>query len=194
MCAGCILFWTRSRLFLCRCLPSLCWSVWRWLGRRLLFGGICLAMGTMSCFCSRIIFICSSLLFSLLMIALLWLAILCLIINCAWVWSCFCLWFCGAYCLLGIKRWVIWRIFFTNVGGNVFAVWGGGGGLNQVIFLLLFLWLFSFVLFVRGSNFLGSLSLGVFPLLFWMVLLLVYFSSSLCPLFFSTLLQGFAAS
>ena len=29
------------------------------------------------------------------------------------------------------------------------------GGLNQVIFLLLFLLLFSFVLFVRGSDFLG---------------------------------------
>ena len=62
------------------------------------------------------------------------------------------------------------------------------GGLNQVIFLLLFLLLFSFVLFVRGSDFFGSLSLGVSPLLFWMVPLLVYFSSSLCPLFFSTLL------
>ena len=29
MCAGYIVFWTCSRLFLCRCLPSLCWSVWR---------------------------------------------------------------------------------------------------------------------------------------------------------------------
>ena len=67
-----------------------------------------------------------------------------------------------------------------------------GGGLNQVIFLLLFFLLFFFFciicLFVRGSDFFGSLSLGVFPLLFWMVPLLVYFSSSLCPLFFSTLL------
>ena len=53
------------------------------------------------------------------------------------------------------------------------------GGLNQVIFLLLFLLLFSFVLFVRGSDFFGSLSLGVFPLLFWMVPLLVYFSVSI---------------
>ena len=33
------------------CLPSLCWSVRRWLDRGLLFGGICLAVGTMSCFC-----------------------------------------------------------------------------------------------------------------------------------------------
>ena len=56
------------------------------------------------------------------------------------------------------------------------------GGLNQVIFLLLFLLLlFSFVLFVRASDFFGSLLLGVSPLLFWMVPLLVYFSSFLCP-------------
>ena len=40
---------------------------------------------------------------------------------------------------------------FTNVGDNFLL----NGGLNQVIFLLLFLLLFSFVLFVRGSDFLG---------------------------------------
>ena len=62
------------------------------------------------------------------------------------------------------------------------------GGLNQVIFLLLFLLLLSFVLFVRGSDCFVSLAMCVSPLLIWMVPLLVYFSSSLCPLFFSTLL------
>ena len=92
---------------------------------------------------------------------------------------------------------ILWSLLFAgsqapsnvkNLLPMLVATFLLNGGSNQVIFLLLFLLLFSFVLFVRGSDFFWSLSLGVSPLLFWMVPLLVYFSSSFCPLFFSTLL------
>ena len=70
-----------------------------------------------------------------------------------------------------------------------FFFWGGGvkpSDLPSSLFVVVF---FFFCIICEGLRFFfGSLSLGVFPLLFWMVPLLMYFSSSLCPLFFSTLL------
>ena len=87
--------------------------------------------------------------------------------------------FAGKQALSNVKN-------FLPMLEATFLLYGGGGGVEPIP--LLFLLLFSFVLFVRGSNFFGSLSLGIFPLLFSMIPLLVYFSSFLCLLFFSTLL------